>query len=449
MRPSTQDAYQLLHDGVLAFADMEEHGIHIDMDYCRKMDKHIARKIKWLEAKIESDPVVKEWKHVFRADTNLNSHKQLAHILFERLKYTPTVFTPTGKPATSQIALEGLKIAFTAKHVERGKLKAARNTFLHNIMQETVNGILHPFFHLHTTVTYRSSSSNINYHNLPKRDKYIQKLIRRAVKASPGNQILEVDWKGAEVCISYCNHHDPTLYEYIVNPKKDMHRDAACDCYKLMPKEVGKSVRYAGKSGWVFPQFYGDWFEPCAVAMWDFIDSLKLVTEFGIPLKQHLRSKGICTLQAFKKHLEKVENRFWYEQFPIYTQWKKDWVKRYNRRGWMKTLTGFVCSGILKDNEIVNYPIQGPTFHCLLWTLIETNKRIRAYKMKSRIMGQIHDSMVFDLFPKEKNDVLDIVLQIIEKDLPRHWDWITIPLGIEAELSPIDGTWYDMKEIVI
>ena len=449
MQASTNEAYQLLHEGAQAFADIEQHGIHVDVEYCKNIESHLARKIKRIHAQIQQDEVTVKWKEKYRSKTNFGSQDQLADILFTHLGHTPLEFTPTGKPATTQAALEGLKIPFVERYIELGKLKAAKNTFLRNIMRETVEGKLHPFFHLHTVTTYRSSSSNPNFQNFPKRDKTIQRMIRRAIKATPGYQILEVDFKGAEVCISECYHHDPTLREYIVDPARDMHRDSAALCYKLPSDEVTKMTRFAGKSAWVFAQFYGNWYAACGRSLWDYIDELSLKTKSGVPLKEHLVSQNIKSYTSFERHLKEAERVFWEDWFPVYTEWKEKWVKRYNRRGWMKTLTGFYCSGVLKRNEIINYPVQGTSFHCLLWCLTRINEQLHERELKTRIMGQIHDSIVFDLCPQERMEVLGLVKQVIEVDLLAHWNWINVPMSVEAELSPVDGTWYDMEEIAL
>ena len=65
----------------------------------------------------------------------------------------------------------------------------------------------------------------------------------------------------------------------------------------------------------------------------------------------------------------------------------------------------------------------------------------------SKIIGQIHDSIVIDLFPPERDEILEAVRKIGTKDIRERFSWIIVPLQIDAEITPIDGSWYEKKEI--
>jgi DNA polymerase I-like protein with 3'-5' exonuclease and polymerase domains len=67
--------------------------------------------------------------------------------------------------------------------------------------------------------------------------------------------------------------------------------------------------------------------------------------------------------------------------------------------------------------------------------------------MKSKIIGQIHDSIVLDLTPDELPDVLRLCHDIMTIKLREEWDWITVPLEVEFELTPVDGAWFLKKEL--
>jgi len=71
--------------------------------------------------------------------------------------------------------------------------------------------------------------------------------------------------------------------------------------------------------------------------------------------------------------------------------------------------------------------------------LISITKQLE--NMDSRIIGQIHDAIVFDVNPNELEQVADIVFETTIHKLPQHWKWIIVPLQIEAEICPVDGTW--------
>jgi DNA polymerase I-like protein with 3'-5' exonuclease and polymerase domains len=77
--------------------------------------------------------------------------------------------------------------------------------------------------------------------------------------------------------------------------------------------------------------------------------------------------------------------------------------------------------------------------------LIEVVKAQRRDRWDTKVIGQIHDSIVLDVNPHELDQVLKILECIMCNDVRQHWPWIIVPLEIEAELSPVDGSWADKK----
>ena len=122
-------------------------------------------------------------------------------------------------------------------------------------------------------------------------------------------------------------------------------------------------------------------------------------------------------------------------------------MAEYHQKGYFDSLTGFRYQGILKKNEVINYAVQGSAFHMLLRVLIELQKWLEKYNMKTLIIGQIHDSLVLDIVPSEMDDVLHEALCIISQDLPKYYPFIDVPMTIEAELAPLNAPWLAKKEI--
>jgi len=448
--PINQEGYKLLHEGILALGRAEWEGLHIDTDYCIKEQERLTKVLFQVERNLLTNKEVRLWQKVYGNKFNLNNDYQLRHILYNRLHLRPTKESLKGTPSVDKSALENLNLPWTEKLVKYRTLKNARDTFLEGIIRETVDGVLHPFFNLNTVITFRSSSNNPNFHNIPTRLPNIRKIVRRAFIPRPGRQLLEVDYDSIEVHISSCYHKDPNMLLYLKDKKKDLHQDLAMECYLLERKQVTDDTRYSAKNGFVFPELYGDWYQDCAKSLWKNISTLSLVRkDNGINLKKHLKNKGIKNFDKFLSHIHTVEQNFWEEKFPVYNQWKKEWIQQYEQQGFMDTLTGFRCSGALKRNEVVNYPIQGSAFHCLLWSLIRLDKEMRKRKMKSIIVGQIHDSIIFDCVPEEIEELLILVHWVMCKELRKAWKWIIVPLDIKAELAPIDGSWYEKKKVEI
>jgi DNA polymerase-1 len=353
-------------------------------------------------------------------------------------------------------ALEGVDLPFTRRYLQCEKLKKARNTYLNNILRETTDGIIHPNFNLHLVRTYRGSSDHPNFTNIPIKDPLIKKLIRRAFVARKGHFLVDLDFKGSEVNAASWYHKDPTMLEYIADPKKDMHGDMAEQIYMISKKQMTWGARDCAKNRFVFPQFYGDWWLACANNLWRGIDQMKLKTAKGMPMRKWLKKKGITSLgtgdprnidpDSFESHLEEVEYDFWNNRFSVYQGWKDVWWGDYQAKGFFRMLTGFIVSGNLNRKECINYPIQGTAFHCLLWCLIEISRLLRKYRMKALLVGQIHDDAVGDVPKKELKDYIDIALEVIIEKLPKHWPWIITPMRVEVEVTPIGGSWYEKKE---
>lgn len=446
-QPNTYGGYKLLHDGALALADAEENGMRIDKDYCLKQQSHLTRRIKHTENKIKFHEEVKLWRKKYRSKFNLDSNTQLADILFNDMGYETETTTDKGNPSVSQAALEQLNIPVVQDLILLRRLKKARDTYLNNYIIESVEGYLRPFFHLHTVRTFRSSSSRINFQNQPVRLPEIKRMIRRAVIPRPGRMIAEIDYTGLEVRIAACYHKDPNMIDEITNPEKDMHRDMAMECFMLAEDEWTSDTRYCGKNMFVFPQFYGDYYGNNAKAMWQAITNLKLKTKQGTPLFKHLKKHGIKNYTKFEEHIQEVEDYFWNERFGVYGEWKEKHWEQYCDVGYVDMKTGFRCSGLMGRNDAINYPIQGAAFHCLLWSLIELNRWLKKNNMKTCIIGQIHDSIVLDIDPAELNTVLAKAKHIMTEKIRLFWSWIVVPLDIEVELTPVDGSWYLKKEV--
>lgn len=458
--PYTKDSYELLHQGAIALAEIECNGMAVDTSYIHKATLRANKKIEEKRAELETTDVMKEWRKAYRRKTNINSTDQLAHVLFNVMGMPkPANTTQGGKVATDEETLTDYDNSFVNDYLELKKLSKAVNTNLKGVLREVVNGRVHCFFNLGSTVSYRSSSDSFNFQNLPIRDPVIGKLIRRIFIPSPGRQIVEIDFSGAEVIVAACYHKDPVMIEYITTDGKDMHRDTAMDLFGLPEAEVTKEIRFIAKSFFVFAEFYGDWYKQLSPKLWKAMKfPSELCTTSGVPLRQHLANIGIKELGecdpsktprdgTFEQRVQKTEKVFWFDRFKIYSQWKKEWIELYRSRGWMETFTGFICQGYIEKNQIINYPIQGSSFHCLLWSLVRL-VRIELVKrnMKTLIVGQIHDSIVADVVPEELDDYLDICQKVMTVKLSRRWPWLIIPMKVEVEVAPVGASWAEKKK---
>lgn len=459
--PNLLDAYQLLHDGALALAEVEQAGIRIDTEYCTQKISWIDEQYKRSDRRLRASELGRTWLSRFGSSTKFGSGQQLQAVLYADLKVKPFKKTVTEQDSVDEESLRQTQVDGIDHLLRQRSLKKVSDV-LHQFLRYQINERLHSNFNLHTVVTYRSSSSDPNLQNVPKRDKEQMDICRRAIVPSPGNVILEVDKSAIEVGVAACYHKDPTMLEYLHNPTSDMHADQAKELFFLKGtvahlktlEGFSSTLRQAAKNGFIFPQFYGDYYEPCAqnvacgwcklprIGDWQDTDGMPFD---GAPIAKHLLKHDIRGLVDFTEHVKKVQDRFWNERFPVYYKWRQDWYSRYQRRGSFQMKTGFVCSGVMARNAAVNYPVQGAAFHLLLKTLILLVQRTRGWA--SKVIGEIHDSVLIDASPDEVTGLVEMIRHIVSVELPASWPWIVVPLRVEASVSEIDGSWAKMKVI--
>lgn len=455
IHPNAIEGYQLMHDGVLALSNAEQHGVQVDVPYMKRKIKQLSNRIEYLEDSFMNSDFCKEWKKSSKTSVNINSGAQLAKFLYEVKGIEISKTTKSGKGSTDEEALQQLNLPELKPLLDIAKIKKMKD-YLSGYMREQVDGVLHPFFNLHLVVTQRSSSDSPNFQNIPVRDPEANKIIRGAIRPRPGHQLVEYDFKGVEVSIGCAYHKDPTMIKYMFNPTSDMHGDMAAQIFKIdnwdshIPEYA--KLRQAAKNGFVFPEFYGDYYKNCVKNLcnnWGELPEGKWKPNQGIPMPQgtlsdHLISVGLKSMNAFTDHLQKIEDHFWHKRFKKYDEWKTKWFEDYQKTGYVDLLSGFRLSGIMDKKKACNYPIQGSAFHCNLWVLNQADKFIENKKLDSYIIGQIHDSTVWDMNPDEKKYVTEKMRNLVCEELPNHWKWINTPMNFDIKECPVNGSWADV-----
>jgi DNA polymerase-1 len=460
MHTNTKEAYKLLHDGILALEQAERQGLQIDLKYIEKTFTDIDKKVEELENSIYASKFYKKWKESRNnKKPNIYSSTQLSKYLYDVRGIKVKKETKKGGRSTDEETLRLLNIPELNTFLEIKKLKKVKD-YLDQYKREQVNGIIHPFFNLHSVRTFRSSSDRPNFQNVPKRDKESMQIVRRAIYPRKGHQFLELDYSQLEVRIAACYSKDKKLTDDILNG--DMHGDMAKEIFKIRNFDRSTPehnyLRAATKNGFVFPQFYGSYYKNCAINLaceWCKLPQGRFKSETGVMinknnyLSDHLIKKGLGSFLLFERHIQKIEDYFWGERYNVHADWRDNIWNEYQKNGYVTSHTGFTFQGVMSRNDVSNYPVQGAAFHCLLWSLIEGTKAFKREKFDSVIVGQIHDAIVIDLNPKELDRVLKIMECIMCNDVRQHWQWITVPLEIEAEICPVNGSWADKNEIKI
>lgn len=463
---TTPEAYRFWQDGALALSEVEAHGVRIDRAYLLQALDETADKIAHYDSLVRNDPNFRKyWQRRFGDKANTASPDQLSKVVFQDLGYESKKQTTKGsRDAADRAAFDHVDLPLVHNYFAAQVLRKARDTYLVGILREAVQHAdgywyVHPSYWLNTVISSRSSCSQPNWQNIPARNPEIAEMIRRCYIPRPGNQIIEMDYGQVEVRTPCCYCFDPVLIEYVCNPKKDMHRDMGAQIFQCEPGQVSKQMRHLSKNGYVFPTFYGSYYLQCAQNIWPAIQTLKLEGTDTL-LVDHLRQKGITKLGAcdpdvnpqkgsFEKHLKGVEEDFWGRRFMVYADWKRKWWASYQRHGGFQMLTGFAVNvPTLDKKQVCNLPIQGTSFHYTLWSLIRINRKLRKYDFRSRVIGEIHDSIVYDADPRERDDVIDLSIQVMTKDIAKHWSWLNVPLVAEAECCPVDRSWYEKSSLI-
>jgi DNA polymerase-1 len=452
--PRTYEAYKLLHDGVLAMAHAEMAGFRVDIEYVERKKAFLIKKMKYLEDQFKETNFFKHWQHSTGGKVNIHSNIQLAHYLYKVKKLKIENTTDTGQGKTDEEALKQLNIPELNMLLETTRFKKPWDV-LNGFSKEQVDGIIHPFYNLHFARSFRSSSDSPNFQNIPIKDEVVMKLCRKALFPRVGHQLFEIDYSGIEVRINACINKDSNLIKYVKNPKSDMHADIAKQIFKLpnFDKKIPEHyiLRQATKNGFVFPEFYGDYYKNCAenvACSWGKLPKGRFHAGEGIPMPEgtlgdHFIDIGIPSLRSFENHLLTIEKDLWNKRFPEYKQWKdRNWTT-YKKKGYIDLLSGFRCGGVMDKKQINNYPGQGAAFHCLLWSFIELDKVRIKEGWDSRLIGQIHDSIIMDINPDELEHIAKVARRITCVDLPKAWKWIIVPLDVEMAIGEVDGSWAD------
>lgn len=412
----------------------QANGFNVTLDKLQEVQEELDAQMLVQHQKIMGSPLLGQWTD---GTFNYQSSPQLSKLLYEIMGLKPTKYTDAKKPSVDEETLAKLDVPIIKDILAYRKLFKMRNTYIAQYKTEVIGGKIHPYFNINRVETLRSSANSPNVQNQPKRDKNAKKLLREFITPSKGNRIVEMDYRALEVSGNCMYSKDPTLIKYLLDPTADMHRASAADCFMLKPEEVTKALRGDVKGQFVFAEFYGSFYKQVAKDLWE--------TAEVHNLRQHLYDKGIRNFEDFERHIQEAERILWEDRFPVHNEWRESQWKFYQKHGYVELKTGFKCYGPMSRNNTFNTPVQGSSYHILQWTMNQVSKKVVRLE-RSRIIGEIHDSCIFDAHPSEQ-DLIDYwYWDYGTQKVREHWDWINVPLTIEKEHSEIDGSWAEMSE---
>jgi len=462
-----KSAYSFVHKGSLTLSHIERNGLPADVDYFNQAEQKITQKIQKLHTDLVTSDEAKLFEKTEHKPLDYNSPKDLRKLFFDLLALNADKKTTTGLSSVDHDTLTRIKHPFAIKLLKYRKWSKVKSTYIDQLIREiSEDHIIHPFFHLHTGRTGRGSSANPNSQNLPERHEESKKIVKTGFRVPDDCCFSGVDFGSHEVRIAACFTKDPVLIAYINNPSTDMHGDTSKELFILDDhlfskpeyQKTLKVLRFFTKNDMIFPQFYGSYWRTCARSLWD--DAKDVEFEPGFTVREYLHQKGITCLSnttsykdkpkkgSFEYHIRECEAAFW-RKYNVFRKWQDTSKEFYLKNGYVKTMFGTRRHGYLNQNKILNTGIQGTAFQCLLWSLIELQKWLKKNQMQSKILGQIHDSILLQVQKDEAVDVYRQTKYIMEEQIREHHKWLIVPLVAEMESSQLGGTWYDCKTIDI
>ena len=429
MNTDLERAYQLFHRATPTMVACKVRGIKVDNKRLDEIDREVQRELDEIRAVQESGHAI-EYRRKYGKRWDPNSNRDKQRMFYGMLGMEPLKLTPKGKDKANpdHCSTDAESMEYLAGQAEAGSdavvlIKACQRQakitklggYVSNFKeQRDADGYLHPSFLLHNVSSYRSSSSDPNFQNFPVRDEEMARL--RTCLVPRHDWLMEMDFSGAEVRGYATYSRDRKLVENIRN-RVDYHRLYASLLYGKPEDEITSEERYDTKSGFVFPELYGKAYEAI------------YYTHPEWPIK----------------NVEAAEKKLWGEH-PDLRKWQRGMERHYQEHGYLQYLTGFRAifgkEGFLRWNQICNMPNQGLAFHRLLKCMIDIEDEMRRREMTSIAVGQIHDSVVFDVVNAEAADLYDLCRIIVERPA---WEWDTV-VGWEAEFK-IGRNLLDMKEI--
>jgi DNA polymerase-1 len=407
-----EEQYELYNDVELPLSivlgNMEYTGIKVDAETITQMGQEIDIKI---------ELIVQSIYNLSGVEFNISSPKQLGEVIFEKIGLPHGKKTLTGY-STSYDVLVKLK----GKHpiisliMEYRNLTKLKTTYIEGLLNSIFpDGKIHTIYNQIIARTGRLSSIEPNLQNIPIRSEY-GKLIRKAFIASDDSVILSSDYSQIELRVLAHIANIPSLIKAF-NDKMDIHTKTAADIFKVEPDLVTKEQRRIAKAvnfGIIYgisPFGLSENLDISIVKAKEFIDDyfktypgIKLYMENTI--KEAYQNLYVKTLFNRKRNLIELKN-------PVFT------IRQQGER------------------MALNTPIQGTSADIIKKAMVDIYKEFHKQKIKSKMILQVHDELVFDVIKEELEKVITIVRKCMEEAYE-----LSVPLDVDIEFGK---SWYHLK----
>ena len=386
-------------------SEMETEGIKIDTSYLEKLDKEFEEDLEKLK------------KEIFKKsgeEFNLNSPKQLGEILFDRLKLvSKPKKTKTGQYSTSEEVLSSLANdhKIIEDILEWRSLDKLQNTYVKSLPNEVSNltNRVHSSFNQTVTTTGRLSSNNPNLQNIPIRTANGQKIRRAFIPRGSDYILMAADYSQIELRVIASMSNEKNMIDAFVN-NQDIHTMTASKIYNVDPENVTREQRGNAKTV-NFGIIYG-------------------VSAFGLSQQTDLNRSESKVM---------IDNYFL--NYPGLKKYMSDQIDFARNNGYVETIMGRrrYLQNINSQNNMlrsssernaINAPIQGSAADIIKIAMININSELKKQSLKSKMLLQVHDELVFDVHKSEKDQIKDIVKTTMESAVK-----LKVPLRIDLEFG--------------
>ncbi|MDE3124715.1 MAG: DNA polymerase I [Bacteroidota bacterium] len=385
---------------------MEYEGVAVDVDFLHAYSQTLATEAKAAEESVYQQAGVR---------FNLASPKQLGEVLFDKLQLDPSAKkTKTGQYQTGEDVLA--KLAVKGHKIVEDILAFRELTKLNSTYVEALPALIHPITRrVHTSyaqavaVTGRLSSNNPNLQNIPIRSDRGREIRKAFIPRQKDRFIVSADYSQIELRIVAAISGDTNMCDAF-KAGKDIHIATAAKVYGVEEAAVTKEMRYKAKSV-NFGIIYGQ-------------GAFGLADNLGIS-----RTEAKEIIDNYKREFPGITN---YMQNTILFAQKNGYVETLmGRKRWLKDINSanFTVRGYAERNAI-NSPIQGTAADMIKLAMIKIDAALRHEKLKSVMILQVHDELVFDVVPEEIDIIQPLILQHMR-------DALVLPnkVPIEAEIG--------------
>jgi DNA polymerase-1 len=392
-------------------ADMELAGIKIDTSYLKELSDDLNKRLDSLTHKIYD---------LAGEEFNINSTKQLSEVLFEKLSLPTGKKTKTGY-STNEAEMERLSAAgyeLPAVILSFRRLSKLKSTYV-DALPESINpktGRVHTFFNQAVTETGRLSSSNPNLQNIPIRTEEGREIRRAFIPGGECNLLLSADYSQIELRMLAHLSGDETLLSAFKN-NEDIHSRTAALIFGLPLDQISPDMRRQAKTI-NFGVIYG-------------MGAYRLSRELGISHSdaQQFIDSYFNTYSGVKSYFDGIVKTARENGYVTTISGRRRRIREINSRN--RSVREFA------ERTAINTPVQGSAADLIKLAMIKISDFFKSSDLKSRLLLQVHDELVFEVEESELDGVKSKVCSIMENAM-------TLDVPVKVDIG-IGKNWLEAK----